>query len=856
MSAALLQAQPRQGSTDEGVTGRRAVIRWGWRLLRREWRQQLLVLGLLSAAVAATIFGAAVATNTPPANPDASTFGTAGALISLPASDPHLAADIALIQSKWGPADVIEDENLTTGTVQSVQLRAENPRGLYNSPMLALVSGSYPAGPSQVAMTSQVASLYGVHVGGSWTGAGRTWRVTGIVSNPGDLLDEFVLTAPGQVSAPSQVIMLIGSSAVQQADASAGVLPARAGAPAQGNPHGLTGLPAAAAVSYPTGASSGISPATIVVAVALVGLVFIGLVSVAGFTVMAQRRLRALGMLSAIGATERQVRLVMVANGAAVGVVAVLIGAAAGFVAWFSYAPSLQSDTGHVINEMNLPWWAITMGILLAIVTSTAAAARPARTVARIPVIAALSGRPVAPRAAHRAALPGSTLVAGGLACLVFSGGWGGHSIPDTLLLLAGLVALIIGMLLLTPLSIQLRAAGAGPRVPVSVRIALRDLLRYRARSGAALAAVTFAVFLAMLIGITASVRFSKILDWTGQNLTASQLIIYTKNPSTDIGPSAGPTLTQAQLNDLGKQLSGLAGELHARSVLALETTSATLNQAGTGSNNFSGTVYVATPQLLTAYGIKPSQIDAGTYILTMRPGMAGLSGMQLLWGAAAQIGGPGVTRGNYCSSGDCLANPKMQTVSSLPSGTSAPNTVITEYAVDKLGLRPAMNGWLIQTPAPLTPTQIDAARQLALSYGVWIETKSGELALSQIADGATALGVILALGVLAMTVGLIRSETARDLRTLTATGASAITRRTITAATAGGLGLLGTLLGAATATAAGLAWAHASLSVTFGDIPLADILILLAGLPLAAAVGGWLLAGREPATISRQPLE
>jgi hypothetical protein len=32
----------------------------------------------------------------------------------------------------------------------------------------------------------------------------------------------------------------------------------------------------------------------------------------------------------------------MVANGAAVGIVAALIGAAAGFVAWFSYVPSLR----------------------------------------------------------------------------------------------------------------------------------------------------------------------------------------------------------------------------------------------------------------------------------------------------------------------------------------------------------------------------------------------------------------------------------------------------------------------------------------------------------------------------------
>jgi len=40
------------------------------------------------------------------------------------------------------------------------------------------------------------------------------------------------------------------------------------------------------------------------------------------------------------------------------------------------------------------------------------------------------------------------------------------------------------------------------------------------------------------------------------------------------------------------------------------------------------------------------------------------------------------------------------------------------------------------------------------------------------------------------------------------------------------------------------------------GDAPLADMMILLIGLPLAAAVGGWLLAGHEPEAIGRQPLD
>src|SRR6202034_635574 len=101
-----------------GIVARRAVVRWGWRLFRREWRQQLLVLGLLTVAVAAAIWGASVVTNAQLGNPNYATFGTAAASVTLPGSDQHLAADIATVQDQWGPADLIEDQNVTTGTTQ------------------------------------------------------------------------------------------------------------------------------------------------------------------------------------------------------------------------------------------------------------------------------------------------------------------------------------------------------------------------------------------------------------------------------------------------------------------------------------------------------------------------------------------------------------------------------------------------------------------------------------------------------------------------------------------------------------------------------------------------------------------
>jgi putative ABC transport system permease protein len=839
-----------------GIVARRAVIRWGWRLFRREWRQQLLVLGLLTVAVAATIWGASVVTNSqiPPGYP---TFGTGAARVTLPGTDPRLAADIAAIAGRWGPADLIEQANITTGTRQSVQVRAESPHGHYNAPLLSLVSGTYPAGPGQVALTSQVAARYGAHVGGTWHAAGPTWRVTGIVQDPSNLADQFALVAPGQIRHPSQAIMLLGPAAAQKLS---GVT--------------VPGVPAAT-VSLPYQQVSGVSPAVLILVVEVLGLAFIGLVSVASFSVMAQRRLRALGMLGAIGATERNLRLVMIAGGLVVGATSALAGAVLGLAAWIAYAPTVQRDTGHAVDATRLPWWAFAIGIVLAIATSALASRRPAKTMAAVPVVAALSGRPAPPRAVHRSALPGVIVFAAGLACLASAGGLngvasgngphggggGGGGGGHALFLLAGLVITVTGVCLLAPLAISVLAAGAAPRLPVAIRIALRDLVRYRARSGAALAATTFAVFLAMGICIVASIRFDSPLNWIGPNLSSNQVTVgATQSPT----PGQSTPLSAAQLATLTTRVNTLAASLHT-SAVPLESAS-TLYQVGLpahGVQNFTGTVYVATPQLLATSGIKASQIAPGTDILTMRPGLAGLPHVEMFWNVGFVSDGsspphyPGSAGGPPCTlSNHCLASPAIQTVSSLPSGTSAPNTVVTEYAVSKYHMQPQLFGWLIQAPAPLTAAQLSAVRQFGNANEVQVQTATYNPSLVDFTDGATALGIVIALSVLAMSVGLIRSETAPNLRTLTAAGASGMTRRTITAATAAALGLLGAILGTAGAVIAAMAWTHGGLSATAGGVPPRDILILLIGLPLVAAIGGWLFAGREPPAVARQPLE
>jgi putative ABC transport system permease protein len=836
-------APARSAGADGGAPARRAVIRWAWRLFRREWRQQLLVLSLITVAVAGTVLGAAVASNTP-STPAAATFGTANHLAMIPGSQPHLAADIAAIRQRFGPVDVIENQNLVTGSVSQVQLRAQNPAGLYGQPTLALASGHYPHGPGQVALTSQVAALYNTHTGGIWRQGGRARRVVGIVENPGNLADEFALVTPGEVRAPTEVTVLFDAT------------PANVAA---------FRFPAGATIQTPP-PSGGMSPAFIVLAAATLGLIFVGLVAVASFTVLARRRLRALGMLGSLGAADRNIALVMTANGAITGAAGAIVGALAGFAAWSGYRPHLETSAGHRIGVLHLPWPVIGTGMVLAVLTSILASRRPARAAARMSVHAALAGRPEPPKAARRSALPGIILLLAGPALLVLSGGWGHNGGTATLETLGGMTATIIGGLLLAPFCLTWLAALAG-RAPVAVRLALRDLFRYRARSAAALSAISFAVLLAVLIAILAAARYANPLDYTGPNLAANQLLLYP--PRQSPGPLAAHPPAQRDTRGLPARLAAALGT---RDVLVLDSATrpgsrivtpsgqdlgvatATLNQAGTQTNNYSGPLYVATPALLRYFGIRPTHISPGADVLTMRRGLAAEPRMQL----ALPPGSPSPSQPSSpdaCPASRCIANPDIQTITGLPAGTSAPNTVITAHAMQVLGLHLVTSGWLFQTPRPLTAAQINTARQLAAAAGATIETKSGEVSLSQILSAATAAGILIALGVLAMTVGLIRSETASDLRTLTATGAGATTRRNLTAVTAGTLGLLGALTGTALAYLTAISWfGHAS--VIAATAPASELAVILVGLPLAAAIGGWLFAGRQPPAIARQPLE
>ncbi|MGO8894980.1 MAG: FtsX-like permease family protein, partial [Streptosporangiaceae bacterium] len=612
-------------------------------------------------------------------------------------------------------------------------------------------------------------------------------------------------------------------------------------------------------------ASNPLNPETIVLALATVGMLLIALVAVGGFTVLAQRRLRSLGMLGALGATDRNIRLVVRVNGVLVGVVGALAGTVLGLAVWLAYRPRLESSAHHLIGAFQLPWIVIGPAMALAVVATYFAASRPARAITRIPVVAALSGRPAPPKQVHRSALPGVALFVIAAALLSYSGkssnGGGG------LELVLGIVLLIVAILLLAPFCLVILAR-FGRRAPIAARLALRDLARYRARSGSALSAISLGVFIAALVCVLTAQRYGNVLDYAGPNLAPNQIIVYTPNGPDGggpggAGPNGGPggsstsgTASTPQAQAAVAQ--NIAKALGSNTVIELDGAGASLQHAAAG-RSWSGPVYVATPQLLAAFGIKASEVNPDADILTARPGLSGISQMQLINGDKGQ-GGQGNGPASYpCPKGQCIANPVIQEVGALPSGTSAPNTVITEHAIHTLGLQTSPQGWLIQAPHNPTAAQITGARLTAAAAGMTIETKNSAPSSAEILNYATAFGIALALGILAMSVGLIRSETARDLRTLTATGASSFTRRELTAATAFALALGGALLGtiAAYVAAIGYAWANPLDGLSeLSNVPTKQLLFILVGMPVIAAVVGWLMAGREPSAISRQPLE
>jgi putative ABC transport system permease protein len=416
---------------------------------------------------------------------------------------------------------------------------------------------------------------------------------------------------------------------------------------------------------------------------------------------------------------------------------------------------------------------------------------------------------------------------------------------------IGGPIAIVLGILFLCPIAIRALALVAG-RLPIAVRLALRDLARYQARAAAALAAIS----LGLGIAFTAIVVSAAAMPaHNSGNLSDRQMLI--RLGDFDIIPDRTP----AQIGQLDTSINQFAASVGAvvyplDAAMSAPTTETPLvdplgrpgrptimlgHRSGRGievSGN-SGIVYVATAAILARNGVDPNAIDASADVLTPATGDLILVDPS---GFKRQV------------SSDTMPSAVAQAIPD-PGYSDLPKAFITEKAMKSNGWVATRAGWLIEADHAFTSQEISAAHHIAAQSGVALVTRNAHHDLYLTRLIATAVGMLLALSILAMTIGLIRGEAGRDLQTLTATGASSSARRTLSAATAGALALLGALLGLLGAYVALIAGYEEDLG-RLTPVPVVNLLVVVLGLPFAASVVAWLVGGREPAAIARQALD
>ena len=249
------------------------------------------------------------------------------------------------------------------------------------------------------------------------------------------------------------------------------------------------------------------------------------------------------------------------------------------------------------------------------------------------------------------------------------------------------------------------------------------------------------------------------------------------------------------------------------------------------------GYPYVATPELLALYGIDPASVDPTTELLTRLDG--------------------DVTLLDIAKDPRDFSPPStvIQRVVELPKFSSAPNSLVTPAAVERNGWKRARSGWIVESAHPLTAAQRHAAHDAAVAAGLAVEVRTQDDGVTTLRTGATAVGALLALAIVAMAVGLVRGEAASEVRTLTATGAAPHAPSADGQHRRRSSRVPGVLLGTAGAYIALIAAFHTDLG-QLTPVPLDNLVVLVVGIPVVATAAGWLLAGHEPTSFARQALD
>ncbi len=805
------------------MSAARVLARWAVRVVRREWRQLIRVIALTTVAVAVGVV--AVVTTFNLVDPPTADYGTASVRASV-AGPADAIAD--RLREAFGPVGVIQSASIDAdGSVRPIAVRVQDRSDSVAAPLLALVEGSHPARPGQVALTDGVAQQLEATVGSEAELADRRYRVVGLVENPTDLADEFVLASSlDDVGVDRDV-----SVTTFLVDASEAEIASVVSEPLATESNGV-GVPSVRTIA--TVAMS------IVVAVAMLQ---VALLSAAGFAVFAQRRSRQLGLLAAAGASPHRLRIASAAIGASAGSIGAVGGTVIGLVATTPVIPRLEETVGHRI-DLTVPWWAVGAAAGGGFAAAVVASWWPARALASRPVIELLDGRrrgTTTDRPSRRLSVAATATWSIGLLSLVV-----GSLSGSTALSLLGVIGVSMGVLLICPL--VTRWIGRIPASTLWLRLAWRSIARSSGRSAAFLAALAVALGVPTAVASAASAIDAGSASGP-RNLPANVALV-TADESTD-GAGLLPLDGEARLerieDDLARAVSGHSvipidvavddGVVYPGSFVisgqapgfAPEVTLRPLDRPCSDCNVFQFRVdgsddptryeglatWVATSTLLDALDVPPGLADRPDVVLT-----AGSDDI-------VRVDHPAVGGGRRLVALD---------PGSLPQATSLAPTLLPSAAAEALGLTRTTIGWLVVADRPLTDADRSAIDD-AVDDRALVEVTEEPRPSVGLQSTAMAISIVFALGAAWMMIGLLRLETEPDQQLLAVLGAPPSIGRGVLPVMVGSLalvaGLLALPIGAATQAAL---VADRSTSFRF-SLPVPVIATTVVIIPVLAAV-------------------
>ena len=606
----------------------------------------------------------------------------------------------------------------------------------------------------------------------------------------------------------------------------------------------------------------------------VLALLAVGIIVAAAFATGARRQLVTVGQLAANGATQRVIRRSLVLQGTWTA----LVGAASGMGVALVGLPFARGLVEEWVLDRDLVGYRIAVSDLVAIamtalVAGTAAAAVPARSLSKVPVMAALSGRRPLGQPPRWLVPTGVVLTLGGLGLLALAGigarntsSNGGSTDLFALAIIIATVAVVFGMVCATPLVIE-RAARLARHLPLSPRLGLRSMVRSRTRSAAVVAAIAVTVGGAVAAGMVAD---AEIVDaYTSQRYLPDDAVVlqlneqygdtaYNDDVLVDPGAAAARPLAAEEQAVFDEAFPG--ARVTPLLFAGFDPPAFRWSDA-TEYWSYNTGPMVATPTLLDVLGLSDSD-----HATLEREG-------------SLHIGAPGVDGDEQTVSmrfpmGDSIVTIDPPTAADGPEYQyGSYTTLVTAEYAESLGFSVVQRGAIARSGAPLTDAQQDAVNT-AFNGGINLfdgfvepgdpprpgtggaESTTVQFWSASYDSGAdphagrdlwiaraiiVGIAVLLTLAVVAIGLSLAAAEGRAERDTLAIVGAAPATMRRQAATNAAVFALAGVALGVPTGFLPTTVLWQAIEVRGWMPFPWVVVAILAIGVPFVVAVATWL---------------